>query len=74
MTSLLSVLTGEIESRVELTAVMASQEFEFFLPKAEMPSRAPLDLSYSTLKTREPVCPHGHLPIVGQMESVLSFP
>lgn len=51
MTSLLSVLTGETESRAGLTAVMASQEFELFLPKAKMPSRAPSDLSYSTLET-----------------------
>lgn len=30
------------------------QEFELFLPKAEMPSRTPADLSYSTLKTSAP--------------------
>lgn len=54
VTSLLSMLTGGTESRVGLTVVMASQEFELFLPKAEMPSRAPADLSYSTLKTSAP--------------------
>lgn len=53
-TSLLSMLTGETESRVGLTAVMASQEFELFLPKAKMPLRAPADLSYSTLLTSAP--------------------
>lgn len=54
VTSLLSMLTGETESRVGPTAVMASQEFELFLPKAEIPPRAPADLSYSTLKTSAP--------------------
>lgn len=54
MTSLLSMLIGETESRVGLTAVMAYQEFELFLPKAKMPSRAPADLSYSTLLTSAP--------------------
>lgn len=54
LTSLLSMFTGGTESRVGLAAVMASQEFELFLPKAEMPSRAPADLSYSTLKPSAP--------------------
>lgn len=54
MTSLLPMLIGETESRVGLTAVMAYQEFELFLPKAKMPSRAPADLSYSTLLTSAP--------------------